>query len=107
MSQTRRKKWIDYSPEECEAVTTFPSGLFSDTQKSEDQYTLTSLHPVCLSCYSLYVQVCKEVADVFELTLDPKKQEWMIEELFAKINEIVEQSGDDDSVWSKIIYQRI
>ena len=101
MSNSRRKKWLDYPPEQCEVLTSFPNTIFNNTQKSEDNYSLVSLHPVCLGCYSLYVQICKEVADVFNLSLDAKKQEWPIEQLFHEIKMITDRSGDDDSVWSK------
>ena len=98
---SRRKKWIDYSPEQCETVQSFPSDLFDDVQPSEDNYSLISTHPVCLSCYSLYVQICKEVAEEFELTLDYKKQEWPIEELFENITSIIERSREEGSSWTK------
>jgi len=117
---SRRKKWIDYAPEECETVHSFPSDLFDDVQPSEDNYSLISTHPVCLSCYSLggnqfppyhlllneervreNVVLSKEVADEFDLTLDTKKQEWPIEELFEKITEIIDKSREEGSSWTK------
>jgi hypothetical protein len=103
---SRRKKWLDYSPEQCEIADIFPSDIFpsdifDNVQASEDNYSLISTHPICLSCYSLYIQICKEVAEEFELTLDYKKQEWPIEELFEKIKSIVDKSREEGSSWTK------
>lgn len=96
-----RQKWLDHSPELCETTSKMPSSLFKLTQHSEDDYSITSIHPVCISCYSLYVQVCKEVAEVFDLTLDKNKQEWTVEDLYYRIKEVIDHSIEEGSVWKK------
>ena len=90
-----KDNWVKHSPVQCETIKKFPSNTFNNTQLSTDKYSITSKSNVCISCYSLYIQVCKEVADKFNLHIDYEKQEWTIEDLYYAIKDLTEESTKD------------
>lgn len=91
--------WHTVDPSTCETTSRIPSALFIDEHLSSDaQLVRVSNHPFCQSCYSLYIQVCKEVADRFELVLN-EKEEWTIIDLNNAIRLFLK--GYEKAVYSK------
>jgi hypothetical protein len=92
-----KKKWFEEDPTMCEHAQS-PRHLFKDEHLSKDtQLVRVSEHPYCMSCYSLYLQVCKEVADQFNISLDGK-EEWSIEHLHQIVTEYTKRIRVESSM---------
>jgi hypothetical protein len=70
--------WIDYDISICQQKPPRSKHLFKTLQNTDDKFEMSTV-PYCISCYSLYVKMCKIVADQFNLKID-QKNHWKIED---------------------------
>ena len=84
------KPWHEHSPNLCLTSTIIPSSKVLYMSKHLSGLIDVSEHDFCISCYSAYIHVCSNVAKLFKLTLDSKK-EFTIFDLHNEIKHLQEE----------------
>ena len=77
--------WLVFDKSLCTDNTPKAKILFQTTQDSEDKQFDISTNKYCISCYSLYAEVCKNVAVQLNLPIDSKKH-WKTEDFKVAIS---------------------
>jgi hypothetical protein len=91
-------KWVDANTSLCKNQNP-PTIIqrFKDSHMVENNLVKVSEHPWCVSCYALYIDVCKAVANAFE---DPfhlnYKGEFQLVDLMQAINGLLDNHPNNN-----------